>query len=510
MPIKTFSLETAFANRKADIARWPSDPESQALRFSPIARPAFDAPFKIGDSDFVFTVGSCFARNIEKQLAANGFDFAARYFELSHDESDFKGVDVSGVLNKYVVFSILNDLRFALDPACPFTDEHYVELRGGKWWDPHLNNVITPADKERVLARRQKVTSYFKTAAQADVFIMTLGLAEAWFDTKTGLYANGTPPATIQRTEPERFEFHVLDYNQIVQALDEIHAVLNEFGKPGIKILATVSPVALKSTFSGEDGMVANTYSKSVQRAAVAAFVAKHDNVAYFPSYESVTLSERSHAWMPDQLHASDEIVRYNVLAMMGAYTDRDVPQPGIKGHADVVADALTLMHKGIASEKKGQIEEAAKLYKDAVDMAPSEGLIAMNYARMLLRLKRPEEAVEAAKQAVENGAGIYGAHGALANALRTVGRLDEAYTEINKALALAPTKRGNLHAKAVIAGRMKRFDEALDIYESLLEGAQPDDDATWNQFVAPYENTAIAAGQTERAERFINGRGVA
>lgn len=510
MPIKTFSLETAFANRKADIARWPSDPESQALRFSPIARPAFDAPFKISDSDFVFTVGSCFARNIEKQLAANGFDFAARHFELSHDESDFKGVDVSGVLNKYVVFSILNDLRFALDPAHPFTDEHYVELRGGKWWDPHLNNVITPADKARVLARREKVTNYFKTAAQADVFIITLGLAEAWFDTKTGLYANGTPPATIQRTEPERFEFHVLDYNQIVAALDDIHAVLQKFGKPGIKILVTVSPVALKSTFSGEDGMVANTYSKAVQRAAVSAFVAKHDNVAYFPSYESVTLSERSHAWLPDQLHASDEIVRYNVLAMMGAYTDRNVGQVGGKAHADVVADALTLMHKGEAAEKKGQIEEAADFYKQAVDMAPSEGLIAMNYARMLLRLKRPDEAVEAAKQAVDNGAATYGAHGTLATALRMAGRLDEAYAEIDKALAIAPTKRGNLHAKAVIAGRMKRYDEALGIYEGLLGKAGPDDDVTWNQFVRPYESTALAAGQSARAERFLNSRGAA
>ena len=501
MPIQTLTLTEAMKNRKSEISRWPSDADSQAARFSPIARPAFDAPFVIKPDDFVFTVGSCFARNIEKQLAANGFDFAARYFELSHDDSDFTGVDVSGVLNKYVVQSILNELRFAIDPHTRWSQSNLVELSNGKWWDPHLNNTIAPASLDRVLYRREKVTEYFKTAARADVFIMTLGLAEAWFDTTSRLYGNGVPPATIQRTEPNRFEFHRLDYNQILTCLEAIRKLLMDHGNPDVNILVTVSPVALKSTFSGQDAMIANTYSKAVQRAAVEAFATAHSNVTYFPSFESVTLSERSHAWAPDQLHASDEIVRYNVLAMMEAYSEnrQQAPKSGL------VADALTLMYKGEALAKKGQIDEAGEAFKQATDMAPAEGLIHMNHATFLLRQKRYDEAVIAAEKATAHGGDSYGAYAVLATAYRTAGRLEDAYAAIDRALEIAPTKRGNIHAKAVICTRMRRFDEALDLYETIIRGVAGNDlDQLRARFMDPYVNTAKAAGQEGRAKAFL------
>jgi hypothetical protein len=47
----------------------------------------------------------------------------------------------------------------------------------------------------------------------------------------------------------------------------------------------TVSPVPLYLTFSGEDIIVANTYSKSVLRAACDAVENSREHVDYFPSY---------------------------------------------------------------------------------------------------------------------------------------------------------------------------------------------------------------------------------
>lgn len=55
----------------------------------------------------------------------------------------------------------------------------------------------------------------------------------------------------------------------------------------------TVSPVPLYLTFSGEDIIVANTYSKSVLRAVCNAVENSRKRVDYFPSYEAVTLSTR-------------------------------------------------------------------------------------------------------------------------------------------------------------------------------------------------------------------------
>lgn len=507
MPIKIFSLEQAFANRKSDVSKWPSDKESQSERLSPLAKPAFEARFSVKSDDFIFTVGSCFARNIERQLEVNGFDFAARYFPLQHEESDFRGLDVGGVLNKYVVFSILNELRWALDCKTPYSDDFYVQLRGGKWWDPHLNNTISPSSRERVKHRRKLTEDYFRMVAGSDVFIMTLGLAEAWYDTKTGLYANGTPPATVRLTEPTRFEFHVLDYSQILSALEGIHDLLSEFGKPSVKVLVTVSPVALKSTFSGEDSMVANTYSKSVQRAAVAAYVANHANVAYFPSYESVILSERSLAWESDQLHASDELVRYNVLAMMNAYAEQKTDMIGETGasKADDAANAITIMHQAEALDREGKTETAAQRYEEAVAISPTEGLIHMNHARFLLKHRKFEEAVRAARLSVENGSAAYGGYTVLATSYRTVGRTEDAYTAIDKAIALSPTKIGNLHAKVVICVKLGRYEEACDLCERILKLLlSRSDDINTKKFTQLYVSTANGGGFDSRAAQFL------
>jgi len=44
------------------------------------------------------------------------------------------------------------------------------------------------------------------------------------------------------------------------------------------------------------------------------------ERVDYFPSYESVTLSDRSLAWRDDLIHVKPEIVATNVGRMAAAY----------------------------------------------------------------------------------------------------------------------------------------------------------------------------------------------
>jgi hypothetical protein len=67
--------------------------------------------------------------------------------------------------------------------------------------------------------------------------------------------------------------------------------------------------------------MVANSYSKAVLRVAAEQAAAEFDFVDYFPSYESITLSERDHAWTEDNVHVTQRAVETNVGRMVAAYT---------------------------------------------------------------------------------------------------------------------------------------------------------------------------------------------
>jgi hypothetical protein len=69
--------------------------------------------------------------------------------------------------------------------------------------------------------------------------------------------------------------------------LDEAIGALIEAGTD--KILLTVSPVPLTKTFTNEDAVVANSYSKSVLRVCAQELKERHPEVDYFPSFEIVS-----------------------------------------------------------------------------------------------------------------------------------------------------------------------------------------------------------------------------
>ncbi len=65
---------------------------------------------KVSVEDNVFTIGSCFARGIEKSL-------------LARNESVYNSVTALGATNKYNTYSILNEIQWALDPEYPFPEK---------------------------------------------------------------------------------------------------------------------------------------------------------------------------------------------------------------------------------------------------------------------------------------------------------------------------------------------------------------------------------------------------
>ncbi len=224
-------------------------------------------------------------------------------------------------MNKYNPFAILNELRWALDPAHEFPTEALVGLAPGKWYDPHATTVFGPVPRETALEQHATLTSLVSRIPSCRIVIITLGLIEAWFDVGLELYTNSTPALV---DEPlERFRFRVLRYDEVMQALAEIHETLTAFGHEDTEIVVTVSPVPLNATFTGEDIVVANTHSKALLRAAAAEWAASFQNVHYFPSFEIVMNSDRATTWRMDGRHVRAEAVAHIMDTFVEAYVER-------------------------------------------------------------------------------------------------------------------------------------------------------------------------------------------
>jgi hypothetical protein len=145
-------------------------------------------------------------------------------------------------------------------------------------------------------------------------------LIEVWRNTQADTFVNSTPFFDLLSIYPERYEFHVTDFTQNLTNLERVHALLTRFGHPELQIVVTVSPVPMMATFSNQDVVVANTYSKSLLRTVAQHWAAAHENVHYFPSYEIVLNSERAHAWGEDLRHVEPRVTNHIMELFLATY----------------------------------------------------------------------------------------------------------------------------------------------------------------------------------------------
>jgi hypothetical protein len=134
---------------------------------------------------------------------------------------------------------------------------------------------------------RQKTKGIFLTT---DVFIITLGLSEIWFDEITGgIFWRAVP---MKFYDPTRHKFRVCTFSETKEAIGKIYKLIKS-GTPNAKIIFTLSPIPLVATFRNESCIVANSASKSILRAALDEFIRTDFNGAdpdlyYYPAFEIV------------------------------------------------------------------------------------------------------------------------------------------------------------------------------------------------------------------------------
>ena len=414
MPIEALSSDQAFDNaRHNPNAKYPR-PDNGSERLFPFPKPLCRSSFEISANSKIFTMGSCFAREVDNALTKAGFTVISRGLELATKTLGLTSSDES-LYNKYTIHSILNEVRWALDPSQPYPEATaLLEVENGNWMDPQLGGREFTAPLKEILLFRKSYCDAMRRIADADVLVITLGLVEAWFDSASGLYLNTAPPRKLAKQQPGRFQLHVLDYPDIVAALEEIHALVTAHGKPGVRFLFTVSPVPLNLTFRGQDVLVANSFSKSVQRAAVEGFVLSRPDVDYFPSYEFVALGDPNFNWTGDYRHVDPMVVNRIMSNVMQEYTTNAL-QPGTAAEAsekihalyksaayieliklskfiDLAAiDVLALYRIGLTHKKLGSTSDAYRLFSLCVERDPSTPAILENAIRMAVILGRQE-----------------------------------------------------------------------------------------------------------------------
>jgi hypothetical protein len=273
--------------------------------------PEFKPSFSIEPGASIFTIGSCFARNIEEALQPLNFNLPTMAF--STPESEW-GARPNGLLNEFNPGTISQRILYAREGR-HFPEETVVPaenlyadlmLLGGK-------NVT----RERALERRNEIFDVYTNLQKKPYVIITLGFIEAWFDNLTRLFINRMPPPSFAAGDPKRFSFRVLD---VAESLALLEPAIGALCDNGSKVVLTVSPVPIMSTFSTSDCVTANEYSKSVLRVCAELLCKRFSNVDYFPGYEIVRSGGLA-SYKNDNIHVKNELVAKITALMIRRYS---------------------------------------------------------------------------------------------------------------------------------------------------------------------------------------------
>lgn len=322
------SLETLQTARRNPAKRFPSEEDP---RFDDgLLFPSLTPKFTLAAPAKVFTIGSCFARGIEMVLANYDIELPTWRFTSPKSEWPF---GPQGLLNEYNPGTIFQRILSALG-ARSDSEETIIETKDG-FVDLLLTGGFPVVSHERAVARRSEIGAIYEDLASSDLVVITLGLVEAWFDEEDETFLNGMPPTSLIKKAPDRYSFRRLGVSDSLSLLDRALSNLIEAGVENI--LLTVSPVPLGTTFTDNDVIAANSFSKSVLRVCAEELKEKYQQVDYFPSFEMVGSGGLS-AFIPDNIHVRPEVVKHVTRHMLEAY----FPNLAAKSEPDRQAGAFT------------------------------------------------------------------------------------------------------------------------------------------------------------------------
>ena len=222
------------------------------------------------------------------------------------------------ILNKYSIRSMIDAIQISsrLDKI---DIENFLIEHNGKYLNPY-QHLPLPLDKSEAIELFFTSMAQFKKISESELFIITLGQTELWFDKNTRKYINGSPPTLGHNKTDSRFELHIPNISEVMEDLRELVCIIKDRSATA-QIILTVSPVPFSRTFSPEDAITSNSLSKSMLLIAARDLADRLDYVDYYPSYEMVTSSNRAWAYEPDMVHVMPRCVEQVVTQFIEDYT---------------------------------------------------------------------------------------------------------------------------------------------------------------------------------------------
>ncbi|SEO88201.1 GSCFA family protein [Methylobacterium sp. ap11] len=268
--------------------------------------------FTISNKDKVMTAGSCFAQHIARYLKNSGFEYlvtenAHPLLSKYHSEKSNYGTFTARYANIYTTRQMLQLLRRAYGLFKP-QEDRWANGAGG-YLDP-FRPQIQPGGFSSIDEYEADRTQHFGAVRQAieelDVFVFTLGLTECWMSSIDGAVFPLCPGTSGGEFKPEEHNFYNMTVLDVMRDLEEIKSFIDKKNRYA-KFILTVSPVPLAATACEDHVLTATVHSKSVLRAAAGEFASRHDDVAYFPSYEIITGSFNRGNYFADDLRSVTE-----------------------------------------------------------------------------------------------------------------------------------------------------------------------------------------------------------
>lgn len=235
----------------------------------------------------IVAFGSCFAENITQYLAQRKFSV------LNSKDGEHNNTYVvrfgEGMVNSFV---IRQQFEWALESKIP----------GEELWHGYDGSAFG-YDEDVRLATKQVLD-------HADVFIITLGLSEIWYDEPTGgVFWRAVPK---DKYDPSRHKFRVSSVAENKDNIKEIYRLIQKH-RPSARVIFTLSPIPLVATFRAISCITANWVSKSIMRAAIDEAYREIDapqTLFYWPSYE-IAMDVFADRWVDDRRHVKKAILYF-------------------------------------------------------------------------------------------------------------------------------------------------------------------------------------------------------
>lgn len=311
---------------------------------------------RMGISDRIFTIGSCFSDAIGKRMAESKLEAF---------------VNPAGVLYSPAAIHRLLDL--ALSRGEPDPDQY---CQGERFFHYDFHSSLA-AESQEALSRKlmELIVQCGDQLDRSTWLIITYGTA--WVYRRRD---NGEIVANCHKQPSSKFDRSLLSPDDVVASFKAMYERL-QASHPALQIILTVSPVRhVKDTLEG------NSLSKSVLRVACDNVVRLFPNVSYFPAYEIMMDDLRDYRfYKSDMIHPSDVAEEYlwekfgyrwfdeSLLAFIQSWKSilqalRHRPfHPGTKAHRRFLENTLKRVadcsgFANVEAERQALLEQLAQL----------------------------------------------------------------------------------------------------------------------------------------------------